>query len=155
REELGRPLSEVFDRFDDQPIAAASIGQVHRARLRQEKVEVVVKVQRPSVEITFRSDLAWIRRLVHTFHRLGLWPHMRWKDLILELDEIVLEEVDYRYELAAARRMRWVLRSHDIYVPKTFRAYTSRRVLVQEYIAGVTMSEYVTILRHTPEIAQA
>lgn len=153
--ELGVPVHRVFARFDDTPIAAGSIGQVHRGRLRREDVEVVVKVRRPAIERAMLRDLRWVRRAVNLVDRLGVWRHLRWPELITELEGIVREELDYRYEAAAARRLRASLRAHSIYVPKSFRRYSTQRVLVQEHVAGAPMSDVVALIRRDPETAHA
>ncbi|HEV3076880.1 MAG TPA: AarF/ABC1/UbiB kinase family protein [Thermoanaerobaculia bacterium] len=151
--ELGGPLDSFFSRFDPLPIAAASIAQVHRARLRREDVEVVVKVMRPGAPRIFAKDLALLRALVRW---LGLIPWLGFLQLgefLWEVEQIVREEVDFRYELANIQRFRRSVRRHRIYVPRPFAGYSKRRVLVMEAIDGVLMSDYIAVHQADPERA--
>jgi ubiquinone biosynthesis protein len=143
------PIESVFTDFEEAPVAAASIGQVHLAKLRASGVRVAVKVQRPHLLQTFEDQLRAIRWIVWLLRLAHFRPHMRWDDLIWELEQIMREELDCRYEASATRRMRRTLRAHGIYAPKVFHA--SRRVLVTEFIGGVLMSEYLDVLRRDPE----
>jgi ubiquinone biosynthesis protein len=140
-EDLECPLSSLFDEFDQVPIAAASMGQVHVARLCQSAVRVAVKVQRPNLPLTFEHQLRMIRWIVRLVHRVGFRPNMRWDELIWELDQIMREEMDCRYEGSTTRRMRRTLKAHNIVAPRVFHA--TRRVLVAEFIDGVLMSDYI------------
>jgi ubiquinone biosynthesis protein len=148
--ELGSPLPDCFDAFDEAPLAAASIAQVHRARLRREQIWVAVKIQRPGIAEAFVADLSFVRSLTRLFERLAIAPFFRWKDFQWELERILDEEVDYRYEAENLRRIKATLRRHRIYVPKVFRRYCTRRVLVMELIPAVLMSEVVEMARSDP-----
>jgi ubiquinone biosynthesis protein len=147
---LGRPVSEVFDVFEEMPFAAASVAQVHRAHLKYEKVWVVVKIQRPDIGIVFKRDLTVIGFLLRLFGRLPALSYVKWDGMIRELDRIVQEEVDYGYEAGNLRRMRKMLRDHKVYVPKVFGRYSSRHVLVMELISGTLMSDYLRVVRSDP-----
>jgi ubiquinone biosynthesis protein len=148
--ELGAPVDVFFDRWDDAPIAAASIGQVHRARLRREQTWVAVKIQKPDVASLFARDLAIVRRGAAVLTRLRLFPHMKWDDGARELRQIMKEELDFGYEASMTRRMRRLLRPHGVYVPKVFARYSTPRVLVAELIPAVFMAEYIRIGRDDP-----
>jgi ubiquinone biosynthesis protein len=148
--QLGRPIEEVFDIFEERPFAAASISQVHRARLRHNAVWVVIKVQRPGIDALFERD---IRILVGLLRLVGKMPqvsYIDWDIMSRELQRIVREEIDYRYEAAHLRRMRKSLRHHNIYVPKLFRKYSGPNIIVMEEIKGPLMSDYLTIERKDP-----
>ena len=152
---IGRPIDSVFDVFDEQPFAAASVAQVHKARLRREQVWVAVKVQRPDIDEIFERDLSVIAFLIHVFGRLPSVNYISWDGMIRELHRITGEEVDYRYEAENLRRMRRLLKDHKIYVPKLFRDYSTRHVLVMEFIAGTLMSDYLRASRTDPARAAA
>lgn len=141
-EELGRPLDEIFDAFDEEPVAAASISQVYRARLRREQRWVAVKVQRPDVRLNFGRDMTILRWLIGLLGSVPSLSYLGWDEVLWELEQIMNEEVDYRYEAANMRRMKRVLRRHKVYVPEVF-DYSTRRVLVMEYVPGVLMSEFI------------
>jgi ubiquinone biosynthesis protein len=148
-EDFGEPLSRLFSEFQAQPIAAASIGQVHPAVLAGSNVRVAVKIQRPNLPITFNHQLRVIRFIVRGIQLTGYRSHMRWEEMIWELRHIMLEEMDCRYEASSTRRMRKTLRAHNIYVPKVF--YATRRVLVTEFVEGVLMADYIRVLQSDPD----
>ncbi len=150
RETLGHPIEATFDAFEDHPFAAASISQEHRAHLRREDVWVVVKIQRPDIVEIFERDLKTISWLLRF---MGWLPGLRfisWDGMIRELQSIMREEIDYRYETANLRRMRKLLRKHKVYVPKVFEAYGGRRVIVMELVEGPLMSDYLRVERTDP-----
>jgi ubiquinone biosynthesis protein len=144
-EELRGPLERVFDHFENHPFAAASIGQLHRAHLKHEQVWVAIKVQRPYIRQAVASELELVRRVVGLVEWLKIMPFMRWSEMLWELEQILQEEVDYRFEAASMRRMRKVLRRHKVYVPKVYSEYSSQRVLVMEFVTGVLMADYIKI----------
>lgn len=148
--DLGAGLDEIFDVFDDQPIAAASIGQVHRARLLREGVWVAVKVRRPFIETTFAREVTLVRFWVRVLEALHVLPFMQWRQMQWELERILHEELDYRVEGSAIERMRRSLEPHRMYVPALYRDYTTARVLVMELVTGVQMSDYIKTLHANP-----
>lgn len=150
-DELGCPPDEVFSEFDHKPIAAASIGQVHRARLCREGVAVAVKIQRPDIRHRFDRDMRWIRRVAGWCSRFDILPFFRWDELVLELGQILVEEVDYRMEASSISRMRKSLRKHKIYAPKVFSRYSTARILVMEFVEGVFISDYIHAYYHDPD----
>lgn len=135
-EELGRPVDEVFETFDDTPIAAASLGQVHRATWSGR--QVVVKVLRPGVEETVALDLGlsfrilfWLNVLFPNHHTEGI------TNVVREFSVRVREEMDFRSEAANIERFeRLILKIPGVRVPAVHREVTTRRVLVMEYMKG-------------------
>lgn len=150
-EDLGRPIDELFDFFQDAPIAAASISQVHRAVIRGGSKVVAIKVQRPGMKETVEADMAVLGKLISFLENRRIMPQMRWVDAFVELRQIMREEVDYRYELSNARRLRKSVKPHKVYVPRVFRQLSNRRVLTMEYLGGVIMSDYIEMRRRDPE----
>jgi ubiquinone biosynthesis protein len=148
-DELDAPLDRCFEQFDPIPLAAASIGQVHKARLR-DGTWVAVKVRRPDIQRVGASDMAFIRFIVRCLEWLRFKPEARWPDMMWELHEAMLEELDYRFEASNMRRMKKRLRRHGIYVPQVFGRYCTPAVLVMEYIRGVVMSDYLLMARLDP-----
>lgn len=150
RRELGAPLEEIFSEFDDLPCAAASIAQVHRAKLKKEGVWVAIKIRRPRIDRVFKKDMALISFLVKIFTKFHFVQHVRWDDLLWELKQVLTEELDYYYEASNQERLRQSLADHDIYVPKIYRHYCTQQILVMEYIDAVSMADYLYISRTDP-----
>lgn len=148
--ELGCDPSTVFAVLDPQPLAAASVSQVHRAVLRKEGKPVVVKVLRPTASEDFLRDLAVLRQLVGLIETMGFMSHVHWGDAMWELERMVQEEIDFRHEAINTRRMRRILREHEVYVPKVFKAYCTRFVLVTEFVQGVLLSEFIEVMQRDP-----
>jgi len=148
--ELGGPIERYFDTFDHQPFAAASIGQIHRARLREEGVWVAVKIQRPYLGEIFARDLAVIQTLVRVLRYLSIYHFMHWEEGLRELREIMREELDCRYEASAFYRMKKSLKKHRIYVPKVFPRYTTKYILVTEFIHATLMADYIKMANTNP-----
>lgn len=151
--ELGGPVARHFSRFDPEPFAAASIAQVHRATARETGEEIIIKVRRPGVRESFESDLVMLQRLVGVFCRFGLGRHMRWNDALWELEHMMREELDYRYEAANLDRMRKNLRHHGVHVPRPYFHLSTSAVIVMEYVPGVLMSEYIEVATSDPDRA--
>lgn len=149
--DLGAPIEQYFDEFAERPFAVASIGQVYRARLRQEGVYVAVKVQKPYAPEMFARDLVFIRWVVRLLQFVRFRSHMRWDLGYDELCEVMKEELDFHYEASSMRRMRTSLRGHKIYVPRVFSRYSSKRVLVSEFIHAVLMADYIRMADTEPE----
>src|SRR5437763_9245892 len=138
--ELGRPPEQLFAEFSPEPIAAASIGQVHTARL-HDGTEVAVKVQYPGVADAIRDDLA-NTELLFTFVKIakGVVPQLRDVDVRSVADEVVErigEELDYGTELANQMEFADHYRGHPFArVPEVFPELSSDRVLTMEMIHG-------------------
>jgi ubiquinone biosynthesis protein len=152
-EDIGAPIDRLFSEFEQEPFAAASMGQVHLARLRESGSRVAVKVQRPHLSETFSHQLRVIGWITWLLEAAGYRTHMRWSDLVWELTQIMREEVDCRYEGATTRRMRRNLRAHGIHVPQVF--YATTRVLVTEFVDGVLMADYIHMIGTHPERLRA
>ena len=148
--ELGMPLHDVFSQFDPEPFAAASLSQVHAARLRKGDKDVVVKVLRPGVRERFRRDMIVLRFMAGWVNLLPNMRRVRFKDALLELEEIVKEETDYRYEISNMRELRKVTRGHKVYVPRVYRKLSTQNVIVMERISGVLMSDYIAMRDEDP-----
>ncbi|KMO30913.1 hypothetical protein VP06_20515 [Methylobacterium aquaticum] len=146
-EELGEPVEVTFSRFDTDPFAAASMGQCHFAILRETQTPVVVKVQRPDVAEGFRRDMQFLRSIVGVLNAFHIAPWMQFDDLLWELEEVLQEESDYRFEATNLKRLRRNLRKHDILAPRPFLDYCTPRMIVMEYIPAVTMSDYIALQR--------
>jgi len=141
--DLGRPLNKLFYSFDKVPLAAASLGQVHRAQLLSGE-EVVVKVQRPGLKQLFTIDLAILKKIAQYFQNHPRWGKGRdWVGIYEECCRILWLETDYLNEGRNADIFRRNFRNEDaIDVPRVYWRYTSHRVLTLEYMPGIKISQY-------------
>jgi predicted unusual protein kinase regulating ubiquinone biosynthesis (AarF/ABC1/UbiB family) len=133
-EELGKPAEDVFGRFDDVPLAAASLAQVHRAALR-DGTEVAVKVQYPEVAALVRLDL----RNLRTMARMVAWrePSFDYRAIVDELGRQLPLEVDFVREAAMTRLVARNLRDvPGIVVPEVVGEYVTQKVLVTRFVEG-------------------
>src|SRR5215510_12595100 len=150
-EQFGRRPTEIFECFDPQPLATASIGQVYVAYLGERKV--AVKVQRPTVKEDFAGDIRLMAGLIRLIQRLRLRP-LYW--MIEPLSEFVAwtrEELDFRVEARYMERLR--RNAHDNaqeYIPAVFWEYTTHCILTLEFLAGVTILNYMRALETGDEL---
>lgn len=141
--ELGAPIEQLFKRFEDQPIAAASLGQVHRAILHNGE-KVVVKVQRPGLKRLFDIDLRNLKLIAEYFQRSETFggPTRDWIGIYDECATILYQEIDYINEGKNADRFRRDFRNTKwVRVPLVFWDYTATKVLTLEYVPGVKINE--------------
>lgn len=143
---LGRDIGEVFARFDDKPLAAASIGQVHGAQLRSGE-EVVVKILRPNIEKIIRADVAILGKLAELAEKaLPELQAFRPTGLIAEFERAIVREVDFTREARNAQRFAQHFSERpDVVVPVIHTQYSSRTVLVMERLQGVAITDYARI----------
>lgn len=152
REELGRTPQQIFDWIDPEPVATASIGQVHAAYLEGQKV--AVKVQRPMVDIEFAGDIRLIHLAIRLIRRLDLKSLFWTLAPMSEFAAWTLEELDYRREARYADRLRRNATQNPLErVPVIFWNVTTRRTLVMEYMTGVTALEYLRAVTSQGESA--
>jgi len=136
RRELGAPVEEVFERFDAGALGSASIGQVHRAVLRDGE-EVAVKVQRPEARDRVESDLALMRDLASFIHgRFGDRTIVDVRGLVAEFEVVIRRELDYGSEARNARRFAANFEGTPVVIPGVYGDYSTGRVLTMEYVEG-------------------
>ena len=141
-EELGWKPETLFDHFEREPFAAASLGQVYRA-VTHEGETVAVKVQRPDLRQDISLDLALVRRLavrIEKSRRMSLGQP--WVSLVDEFGSKLFEELDYVHEGHLTEHFRAdVEEMPGVYAPRVYWEFTSRRVLTTEYIEGIKINE--------------
>ena len=136
-DELARPLDEVFSQLDEAPLAAASVAQIHAARL-ADGTDVVVKVQRPKARQQVTADLDILDRLARRLEQTTEWGRQIGAVRLAEGFAASLhEELDYRVEVA---NMRGVAAAGDLKVPRAYDEHSGERVIVMERIAGSPLS---------------
>ncbi len=139
---LGKPVGELFARFDQSPLASASIAQVHTAQLHDGR-EVIVKVVRPNIKSTIRRDLALLYTLAELAERFwadGRRLHPR--EVVSEYDKTIMDELDLMREAASASQLRRNFAgSEKLYVPEVHWPLTRRDVMVMERISGTPIGD--------------
>ncbi|HYN21959.1 MAG TPA: AarF/ABC1/UbiB kinase family protein [Thermoanaerobaculia bacterium] len=146
--ELGVRLSKAFSDFDNVPLAAASLGQVHRARLRTGR-EVVVKIQRPGIQQTILEDLEAFREMAAFLDKhTEVGRRYAFQDMLEEFRKVLLRELDYRREAANLVTLGANLKEHTlIVVPQPVDDYTTSRVLTMDYVPGTKITELSPLAR--------
>jgi predicted unusual protein kinase regulating ubiquinone biosynthesis (AarF/ABC1/UbiB family) len=138
--DLGEGIGAVFEEFDEEPLAAASIGQVYRARLRGDGREVAVKVQYPGVGAAVRADLRNIDMIMRLTKRMT--PQLDVRALATEIRERIGDELDYELEASNQRALARIFRGHPfIAIPDVITELSHERVLVTELVRGVGFEE--------------
>jgi ubiquinone biosynthesis protein len=146
-ESLGAPIDKIFDRFDEKPLASASIGQVHRAALKQDgsdPIEVVVKVQRPGVGNVVTRDLDLLHMMAAALERAV--PETKIYSpigLVNQFDRSITSELNFLIEADNTERFsdNFADRAAEVRFPKIYRQASSRHVLVQEFFPGKKITE--------------
>jgi ubiquinone biosynthesis protein len=141
-EDLHQPLSRLFVEFDEQPLAAASIGQVHRAVLPNGR-RVAVKVQRPNAPRQIESDIQLLEQAARLVkERVRALDFVDTREIVDEFARSIRQELDYRQEGRNAQAFHHNFAGHPhIAVPRVYWSYTSRRVLTLEYLDGVQLAD--------------
>jgi ubiquinone biosynthesis protein len=144
--ELGAPVSEVFTRFDPEPLGSASIGQVHRAVLRDGEV-VAVKVQRPEAPGRVESDLELMREFADFLdRRFGRRIFVDVRGLVAEFETVIRRELDYTAEAENARRFAVDFAETPVVIPQVHLEYSTSRVLTLQHIEGTRFRDIRPLL---------
>lgn len=145
--ELGKPVTEIFSVLERKATAAASLGQVHKAVLASTGEEVAVKVQRSNIDQLVRMDLnslKFVIRVIMRFVDTGKFIDLM--GVYREFERTVYEEIDYITEAANCKRFKEMFKDDPtIYIPRVYDEYTTRRVLVLEWINGIKINDYAAL----------
>jgi ubiquinone biosynthesis protein len=148
-----RPMSEVFARFDEAPLAAATIAQVHSAQLLNGK-DVVVKIVRPNIREQIELDIEVMYALARLANRY--WsqaPRLRPVELVHEYEKTILDELNLMREAAnAAQLKRNFVESHLLYVPEVYWDYCRKNVMVMERVHGTLINDIPELQRRGANI---
>ena len=141
--ELGAPIAEIFASVDARPLGAASLAQVHRARL-SDGSDVVIKIQYPEARRVIPLDLGMVRRVAALVQHMQSSLDVR--TIADEITRFVEMELDFRREAASTRRLAEILASRaDVRVPRIRDEYTRDRVLVMEYLDGIQVTRVAAL----------
>jgi len=152
--ELSRPVHEIFSEFDDIPIASASIGQVHRARLESGEL-VAVKVQHPNIEARIRVDLAILLRMARLAEHVPEFARYRPYTVASEFQRTLMRELDSLAELRNLERFASDLAENpNLHIPKPYRMLSSRHVLTMEYLEGIPLTNKQALIEANLDLNQ-
>ena len=151
--ELGKPVTELFESFTEQPHASASIAQVHLARL-QDGRDVVVKVVRPDIRITIERDIGLlyvVAELAEHYWREG--RRLRPREVVAEYEKTIIDELDLLREAANASLLRRNFQDSELlYVPEVYWPFCRRQVMVMERIYGTPISDVAELKRRNIDL---
>ena len=144
--ELGKKINEVYDEFEIQPVAAASLGQVYRAKLKTGE-EVAVKIQRPNLESIIKGDLEILRKVAKFAERFpSLNENADWAGMLREFDVTIHEEMDYASEGRNAERFKESFKTWtNIHVPTVYWEATTSKVMTMDFIHGTKVVDIDTL----------
>lgn len=141
KEEIGESVDDIFKEFNNNPLAAASIGQVYQAKLETGE-NVIVKIQRPNIEETIKSDLEILRGMAVALKDINKDIDIDLVSIVEEFQTQLLRELDYNFEAINAIKFKKIFKDSDeVYIPEVYSEYTTRKVLVMEHIIGVKLSD--------------
>lgn len=146
KDETGETTDQVFESFEDEPLAAASIGQVHKARLKTGE-SVVVKIQRPGIRSVIEQDIMILENMAElidkNFNEDG---NMKIADVIQEFSQSIMKELDYVHEAHSAQKMKTnSMKKQEILIPKIYWEITSKRVITMQKIVGIKVNDLDSI----------
>lgn len=146
--EEGILIDDLFASFDREPIAAASMGQVHEAYLKTGE-HVVVKVQRPNIEAQVRTDLAIMMELAQLLEKRTKWGRLyKVSEIVAELSQAIINELDFHKEARNAANFYKLYRNDPtVRIPRIHWDYSTQRVLVMEYVGGIKISNLAELKR--------
>ncbi len=146
-DELGKPIDQIFSHIETKATAAASLGQVHKAVLASTGEDVAVKIQRPNIDQLVRMDLnslKFVIRVITRFVKTGNFIDL--KGIYTEFERTVYEEIDFVTEAANCKRFKEMFKDDEtIYIPEVYDEYTTRRLLVLEWIDGIKINDYTAL----------
>lgn len=139
---LGQSIDELFDEFEDRPLASASVAQVHRAKLKSGEA-VVVKVIRPDIRPQIEQDTAWMAFIARWLVRLHPQGHrLKADEVVADYRQTVLDELDLAREAANASQLRRNFENSDqLYVPKVYWEFTRSQVYTMEEVSGTPVND--------------
>lgn len=139
--ELGTSRQDVFSYITPSPIAAASIGQVYSASLKNGD-RVVIKIQRPNIEATIKADIEILKRLSSNLEFMKKEWNIDIYDLISEMEMQLIRELDYKFEEVNGTKLKNIFKdSKEVFIPKIYDEYTTKKLLVMEKVEGLCLSD--------------
>ena len=146
--ELGDDGRALLKNFDEEPFAAASIGQVHKATYKGQNI--VIKIQYPKIGKSIKSDIQSIEKLITVFMK-GTGKKIDFGDIYKELESNFRKEIDYKKEAAALIKYKDLFKEHKYFtVPSPIIEISSKRILAMEEMQGIKLTEYIESKKYDP-----
>ncbi|QIZ77979.1 2-polyprenylphenol 6-hydroxylase [Ferrimonas lipolytica] len=146
---LGGPVEQFFDDFSIEPLASASVAQVHSARLKESGDEVVLKVIRPDIDVQIRSDLQLMEMGAKLLASTKVGQRLHPIEVIEDYRRTILAELDLTREANNAIRVGTAFEGSDaLYVPKVYDQYSHRNLMVMELVRGIPVSDVESLSAH-------
>lgn len=144
--EIGSEIEEVFEYFNERPIAAASIGQVHRATLKTGE-KVVVKIQRPNIRATIEQDIQILSTMAEIIDgSINEKGAIKTTEIVREFSQSIMRELDYVHEAHSAQKMKINFKKNtNVIIPEIYWQVTSKKVITMEDIQGIKVNSIETI----------
>lgn len=152
--DLSLVFDEVFESIDPVPLSSRWFGQSHRALLKNGR-EVVVRVRMPDAVKRAATDWRWLRVYKFVMEQLDVVPYLRWDDVLFEVKKATDELLDFRTQVRELRKMRRILRPRRIYMPEVFGKLCTERMLVTEYLKGISVSDVMAMSRQNQDRCDA
>lgn len=136
---LRQPVDEIFSHFSEKPLAAASIGQVHKAVLRATNEQVAVKILRPDVKEIMRDDLSILVEFANWVSSKSVWAeNLGFRDLAIGFAAGLMEEIDFNIEARNTMQITNVLRNSEtkVKIPRVYTEYSNSNILISEFVNG-------------------
>lgn len=141
KNETGLEINDLFKEFNDIPIGSASIGQVYEGKLKNNE-DVIVKIQRPNIEETIKSDMEILKTIAVALKDLNKDIDIDLVQLVEEFHAQLIRELDYNFEAINAIKFKKIFEgSKEVYIPTIYNEYSTDKVLVMEKIIGVKLSD--------------
>ena len=141
KNETGLDIDDIFKEFNDIPIGSASIGQVYEGKLKNNE-DVIVKIQRPNIEETIKSDIEILRSIASALKDLYKDIDIDLKQVIEEFNTQLMRELDYNFEAMNAIKFKKMFEdSKEVYIPSIYSEYSTEKVLIMEKIIGIKLSD--------------
>lgn len=141
KNETGLEINDLFKEFNDIPIGSASIGQVYEGKLKNNE-DVIVKIQRPNIEETIKSDMEILKTIASALKDLNKDIDIDLVQLVEEFHAQLIRELDYNFEAMNAIKFKKIFEnSKEVYIPTIYNEYSTDKVLVMEKIIGVKLSD--------------
>jgi len=144
---LARPIADIFESFEDTCIGSASIGQVHRAQLKNKSM-VAIKVQKPNIAQLIREDLETMRNMVTFFSITGNPRAAEFNNILIEYERFLSAELDYTNEINQMVYFYNATKDQPVQIPRVYRNLSSPSIIVMEYVPSIKITDVASLQQY-------